>query len=77
MERYHDHSNSYKEKHLIGAGLQFQSLYCHGRDHGRMHADMVLEKEMRVLHLDLKETVCHTGCSLSLGDLQATVTHFL
>jgi hypothetical protein len=24
MKRYHDHSNSYKGIHLIGAGLQFQ-----------------------------------------------------
>ena len=30
MNRYHDHSNSYKGKHLIGAGLQFQrfNLTC-------------------------------------------------
>jgi|UPI00001F6546 hypothetical protein len=24
VKRHHDHSNSYKGKHLIGAGLQFQ-----------------------------------------------------
>jgi hypothetical protein len=35
-----------------------------------MQADMVLEKELRDLHLDLqKETVCHTGHSLSIGEL--------
>ena len=24
MKRHHDHSKSYKEKHLVGAGLQIQ-----------------------------------------------------
>jgi hypothetical protein len=28
--------------------------YHHGRKHGSMQADMVLEKELRVLHLDLQ-----------------------
>ena len=28
--------------------------YHHGRKHGTDQADMVLEKELRVLHLDLK-----------------------
>jgi hypothetical protein len=46
-----------------------------------MKADMVVEMELRVLHLDPqaeKETVCHTGHSLRIGDLKAhpTVTHF-
>jgi hypothetical protein len=26
LKRYHDHSNSYKEKNFIGIGLQFQRL---------------------------------------------------
>jgi hypothetical protein len=44
-------------------------------------ANMVLEK-LRVLHLDLKAArrrLCHTGCSLSTGDLKdlPTMTHFL
>ena len=36
MKRHHDHGNSYKGKHLIGAGLQFRSLVCchHGKKHG-------------------------------------------
>lgn len=37
--------------------------------HGGMHAHLVLEKEPRVLYLDLqvaKATMCYTGCSLSL-----------
>ena len=38
-----------------------------------VYADMVLEKELRVLHLNLqatKETVFHTGWSLSKGDFK-------
>jgi hypothetical protein len=47
-----------------------------------MQADMVLEKEVRVLqmiHRQQKEIMYHSGCSLSVGDLRAhpTVTHFL
>ena len=45
---------TYKRKHLVRASLQFISLahYHHGGKHGGMQADMVLEKELRVLHLD-------------------------
>ncbi|MGZ7186066.1 hypothetical protein ACXWN6_09700 [Streptococcus pyogenes] len=43
--RHHDHRNSYKGKHLSGAGLQFRGLvHCHrGEKHGYKQADMVLE----------------------------------
>ena len=54
MKRHHGHCNSLKE-HLIGAGLQFRGLVhylVHGRKHGGMQADMVMEKELRALHLD-------------------------
>ena len=41
--------------------------YHHGRKHGSVQADMVLEKELRVLHLDLK--VARKSVSLTLeGD---------
>ena len=39
VKRYHDHSNSYKGKHLIVvAGLQFRGLVhcCHGEKQGIM-----------------------------------------
>ena len=51
-KRHHDHSNFYKGKYLIGSALHFIDLvhYCYGS----MQADMVLEKELRVLHFDLK-----------------------
>ena len=54
MNRHHDRGNSYKGKHLIGAGLQFRDSvhYCHGEKHGSVQADMMLETELRVLHLD-------------------------
>ena len=57
-KKHHDQSNSYKGKHLVGAGLQFRGSvhYYHGGKHGIMQADVVLEKELRVLHLDSKET---------------------
>jgi hypothetical protein len=43
-----DHDNSFKVKHLNGAGLQFRDLvyYHQGRKHGSTQADMVLEKEL-------------------------------
>jgi len=63
-------------KHLIVAGLQFRgSIHCHhGGKHDSMQADVVLEKEPRVPHLDPQEggeTVSHNGHSLSIGDLKA------
>ena len=56
MKGHHDQGNVYKSKLLVGAGLQFQRSvhYHHGRKHGSVQVDMVLEKELRVLHLDLK-----------------------
>jgi hypothetical protein len=55
VKRHHDHGNSYKEKHLIGAGLQFRGLihYCHDLKHASIQEDMMLEKELGVLCLDL------------------------
>lgn len=54
MKTYHDHGNSYKGKHLIGLAYSFKDLvhYCHRRKHGGMEADMLLEKELKVLHMN-------------------------
>jgi hypothetical protein len=41
---------SYKGKHLIEAGLQFHEH--HGGKHGGMQADMEIERDLKVLHLD-------------------------
>lgn len=49
--------------------------------HGSIQVNMVLKKELSILHLDLHaaEGVCLTGHSLNIGDrkVQPTVTHFL
>ena len=47
--------------------------YHHGWKHGSIQADMLLEKELRVLHLDLQaaERDHHTGSSLGMVDLKA------
>jgi hypothetical protein len=44
-----------KENISVGT-YNFRSLvhYHHGRKHGSKQADVVLEKELRVLHLDLQ-----------------------
>ena len=43
-----------KEKHFTGMAYSFRDLvhYPHGGKHGSIQADMVLEKELRVLNLD-------------------------
>ena len=41
MKRHHDHSNSYKGKHFIGAGLPFLRF---GRENDNMQVNMVLEE---------------------------------
>jgi hypothetical protein len=54
LKRDRDHSNSYEEKHLTGAGLQFRGLvcFCHGGKHGGIQPDMLLDRDLRTLHLD-------------------------
>ena len=54
LKRHHDHSSSYKGNYFIGAVLQLRGLvhYQPGRKHGSVQADMVLEKELRALHLN-------------------------
>lgn len=73
VKAHEDYGTSYKGKHLIGPGKSFQGLvYCyHGRKHGYAHADMVLEKELKVLYFDGQVTgeECHTGPDLSFRDL--------
>ena len=65
MKRHLEHSNSYKEIHLLGAGLQFSGLvrYCYSGKHSCSQTNMVLERKLRVLHLDLqaaagREEIC-------------------
>lgn len=62
VERHHHHDNSYKGRHLAGAGLRFRGLVCYDRNHGCEQAVMV-EAEMSAPHLDHqapgRETVSH------------------
>ena len=53
VKRHHDLDNSYKGKQLK-LSYRFRGLvhYHHDRKHGNMQADMLVEKEGRVLHLD-------------------------
>ena len=82
MNRHHDQGNSYKGQHLIGAALQFQGSvhYHHARIHWSIQADMVLEKELRILHLDLKAARKKTVFQASrrgVSNPTPTMTHFL
>ncbi|KAL6091852.1 hypothetical protein STEG23_032202, partial [Scotinomys teguina] len=55
VKRHHDYGNYYKGKHLIGVvdySSEVQSIIIMV-GLGSMQADMVLEKELRVLHLYL------------------------
>jgi len=70
VKRHHDHSNSYKGKHLIGAGLYILGRLihcCHGGKHRGMQAGMVLRKGTRVLNLgpQASERESNTGPGLS------------
>ena len=56
VKTHRDHGNSDKGKHFIGTTYSFRGLvhYCHGEKHGGMQAEMVLEKELSILHFDLQ-----------------------
>ena len=55
MKRYHDCGNSYKGKHFPGQADHLRGLvhYYPNRRHGSVQVDIVLERKLRVLHLDL------------------------
>jgi hypothetical protein len=67
-----------KGKHFIGAGLQFRGLvrYHHGGKHGRIQADMALEKELRDLDAQVTED-CVILVRLETSKPTSTVIHFL
>ena len=70
VKRHHVHVYSYKGKDFTGVDLQFGGLvhYYHGRKQDSKQADMVLERVVRVLHLDPQATGsdCHTDCGLNV-----------
>ena len=52
LKRYHDHGNSYKGKHLTGVAYSSEAQHIPIMvGHSSMQADMVLERQLRVLHL--------------------------
>jgi hypothetical protein len=55
VKRHHDQGNFYSRKHLKIA-YSFRGLvhHYHGRKHGSVQADMVLARELIVIHLELK-----------------------
>ena len=59
----------------MGLAYSFRGLihYCHGGKLDSLQVDVVLEKELGELHLDLQATGinCDIGCSLSTGDFKA------
>jgi len=80
-KRHHDQGNTYRGQLLIGTALQNQR-FSQGRKYGSVQADIVLEKELRGLHLDLegnKEKTVLTD-SEGRGGSQSQppqLTHFL
>ena len=66
MKRHDDHSHI--GNYLLGTGVHFTGLihYLHGRKHGSLQDDMMLAKELKVLHLELQAsgTDCHMRSSL-------------
>jgi hypothetical protein len=52
-----DQGNFFKGQHLkLGLAYRFRGSvrYCHGKKHGSIQVDTVLDKEPRVLHLEPK-----------------------
>jgi hypothetical protein len=80
-KRHYDHGNSYKGKRLIRLVYSFSGVahYCHDK-YGGLQEDMVLEKELRVLLLDLQVAVrelCATEPRLKHLRPQSQFPHFL
>lgn len=70
VKTHEDHRNSYKGKHSLSLVESFKGLiyYYHGRKHEYVHADMIPEKELKVLYFDGQATgeKCHTGPDLGI-----------
>ena len=58
-----------KENISLGLAYSFRALvcYCPGEKHGCMQAELVLEKELKVLHLDLQVAEGHCPIRHSLS----------
>lgn len=75
MKRHHAHRNSYKENILFITGDRLVSevysiIVMHGKKHGCREVAIILEKELKILHLDpLAAEDCDPRSLLSVGDL--------
>lgn len=73
-----------KANSSLGPAYRFRGSvhYCHGRKHADLWADIMLQKELRVLYFDPQAAKggCPTRPTVSIGDFKApasTVTGFL
>jgi len=62
VKRHCDQGNNLKENILLGLA---QFHYYHSGTYGNLQEDVVLEKELRVPHLDLKAVRRSLSCALS------------
>ena len=82
----------YTEVRFMKCSFRGSDHYHHGRKHGSLQVDMVLEKDLKILHLDPKvsrrrlssidsqeKAFFYIVCNLNIGALKPTptVTHFL
>lgn len=69
VKRRDDHGKSYKGKYLVGLAYSSRGLvHCHyGGKCGSVKADVVLEKEPRVLHvINRQGEESNTGAGLNM-----------
>ena len=70
----------HKGNHLIELSHSFKGLvhYHHGGKHGGTQADLMLEKELRVLHLDPTYHIYHCSVRQMIALLYVTtIKHYL
>lgn len=66
MKPRHGHSSYYKRKGLIEAGFQVQRFSpLSWPEHGGVQTDIVMEKELKVLHWNGRQQEEVTGIGLS------------
>jgi hypothetical protein len=64
MKRHYDHSNSYKQRTLLGLTYSFRGYfhYCLAEKHGSLLEDLLLEPEMKPRALYLHPQAAKRGC---------------
>ena len=79
VKRNRDHSNSYKGKHVTGAGLQFRGLVHYPRiwKHDSLQTGTVLEKELSVLQFGRQQAGREGNTSSNKATPTPTRPHIL